>query len=298
MSLIRGVLGAGAWLVAALVLAGYFGQWHPAADSFAVFRVPLAICAMLLFALGARGWQRGLGVAAMVAVLVPHGYSRFIPANGPGDTSGKALTLYQQNLLFSRKEDQAWLEAVTRQMPDVLTLQEVSGCNKTILAALKDQYPTQIYCDFATVGGVAVLSRLPAVPGTARCAGREGAAAVQLMSEGGPIWLVSIHLHWPWPYGQADQVNRLEAFLSGLDGRVILAGDFNAVAWSHTVSRIGQASGTRRVGTYSATFELPVIPLPVGIDHVMASKGFSATVLTQPKLGSDHHGVFAVFDWD
>lgn len=279
-------------MAALLLVVGGLGVLHPAGDSFAVFRLPL----LLIFALAVvwTPWSRALrwpvavlALGAFVAHVWPSVWSDEVTAGG-GD-----LVIYQQNLLFRRGEDEQWLAQVAAATPDLMTLQEVSGRNKALLARLQSVLPEQHYCDFATVGGVAVLSRYPIVAGTARCADRDGLAAMQVKTPDGPLWLVSVHLHWPWPYKQAAQVTRLVPLLETLEGPVVLGGDFNAVAWSHAVARLETATQTQRLAQSAATFHLPVIKMPVTIDHVLALPTWHAEMRAMPKSGSDHHGVLA-----
>lgn len=275
----------------ALVFLGYLGAWHPAGDSFAVFRVPLAAVFALLVIWSP--WPRWLRWPLAAAALVALAQVAAQRLDVYGEPSDQDFTLYQQNLLFSRKEDAQWLGIVAENAPDMITLQEVSARNKTLLSALAASHPYQQYCDFGTVGGVAVLSRFPAVPGSGFCAGRNGLAAIQVETDHGPVWLVSVHLHWPWPYGQAAQVDRLLPVLAQLEGHIIIGGDFNAVGWSHSVARIARAIDGDRVHHSGATFYLPLIGMPVTIDHVLTSPAFSQAARSMPKAGSDHHGVLA-----
>ncbi|MEY8837495.1 endonuclease/exonuclease/phosphatase family protein, partial [Cribrihabitans sp. XS_ASV171] len=147
-----------------------------------------------------------------------------------------------------------------------------------------------VFCPFAAVGGVAVLSRFPKVPGSETCVAMQGLAAMRVETPLGKVTLASIHLHWPWPHGQAAQVDRLLPVLEALPRPVILAGDFNAVGWSHSVARIARATGNERIGPHAGSFVLPHVPYPVTIDHVLAPGG-AAEVM--PRLGSDHFGVLA-----
>ena len=118
-----------------------------------------------------------------------------------------------------------------------------------------------------------------------------GLAALQAEGPEGRVWLVALHIHWPWPYGQAAHLDRLVPVLERLDGPVLLAGDFNAVPWSVAVGRVVQAVGGRLAGPVRGTFPRfgPLLVLP--IDHVIAPEG--GTLDLRPLLGSDHRGVVA-----
>lgn len=293
VTIVAAALGAG-------VAAGYLGALHPLGDSLAVFRLPLAA----LFALVViwAPWPRrvrwplaALSLGAMAQITLP-----MLLVDPPSQRPGQGIVLYQQNLLFSRSpsRDAGWLEMVARAAPDVVTLQEVSARNQMLLRALAETHPHQHYCDFAAIGGVAVLSRYPAIDGTRLCAARDGLAAMQVETGQGAVWLVSVHLHWPFPYGQPAQVDRLIPVLEALQGPVILGGDFNAVSWSQTMRRMADAIGGARVPHGEASFRLPLIGMPVTIDHVLSNlegqfQGLGQAGLSMPKAGSDHHGILA-----
>ena len=146
------------------------------------------------------------------------------------------------------------------------------------------------------IGGVAVLSRLPVVPGSRECAGNDGMAAMQIETDAGPLWVVALHLHWPWPYRQATQIAGLAPFFEALDGPVLLAGDFNSVRWAHAVDVVAQATGTRHRGPFEPTFYTWPHAYPLGLDHVLASPQMCVRVDVVGPEGSDHNGVLARID--
>ncbi|MDA7427022.1 endonuclease/exonuclease/phosphatase family protein [Primorskyibacter aestuariivivens] len=283
--LVIGVSG----MLGLLIGLGYLGALHPAGDSLAVFRLPLVIvfALVVIWAPWPRRLRWPLAGLAM-AVMAPQALDRLFPPGLPDDGG---LVLYHQNLRFNRGGHDEWLELVNGTAPDLITLQEVSGRNRSILARFADTHPHQHYCDFATVGGVAVLSRFPAIEDQRLCAEGDGLAAMQVATPEGPVWIVSLHLHWPWPYRQAAQLDRLIPVLEALDGPVLIGGDFNAMAWSHALRRVARATDTTRARSAAATFTLPRIGLPVTIDHMLAPRAWAHAVRTMPRAGSDHNGL-------
>lgn len=277
-------------LIGGGLMAGYLGALHPAGDSFAVFRLELA----LLFALAViwTAWPRLLRwpLASLAMGIVPF---HVVKGAGPDVASDYDVTLYQQNMLFNRADGGAGLlDNIARVQPDIITLQEVSQRNRAVLDELRADYPFQHLCPVGPLLGEAVLSRFPVMSGSAFCSNRDGLAGVQFVTPQGPVWVVSVHLNWPWPMGQAQQVDALLPDLQRLDGAAILAGDFNAVAWSLTLARMSQASGAKRVGPWFKSFDLP-LGLPIGIDHVLSTGPNAQHAFTIAKNGSDHHGVVA-----
>jgi endonuclease/exonuclease/phosphatase (EEP) superfamily protein YafD len=74
----------------------------------------------------------------------------------------------------------------------------------------------------------------------------------------------------------------------------LIAGDFNAVSWSHTVRQIEEASNTKVVEGMRWTIELkkqvPLIPnFKLAIDHLLLSSEFQVEeIFVEKDLGSDH----------
>jgi endonuclease/exonuclease/phosphatase (EEP) superfamily protein YafD len=282
-------------LVVGLLLASYLGMLHGLGDSLAVVRPGLAAVAVILGGLLAAAKPRWPGTAVVVAGLgaaAPVLWSS-LPTQA-GD--GAAYLVYQKNLSFRLADPAPLIADITAHAPDFVTLQEVTDRTRAVVTGLVDMLPAQHWCPFAAVGGVAVLSRWPMIAGTARCADGDGLAAMQVAAPGGPLWIVSIHLHWPFPYRQSEQFARLLPMLASLDGPTVIGGDFNMVPWSYTLKAIAQATGTERAG--SITYSLPMAGgwLTLPIDHVLVPQGKGPTHAQRlPLLGSDHHGVLARF---
>lgn len=274
-------------LAALPLLAGYAGSWHPAGDSFAVFRLQGAgllavLAAAALWAGARRAGLAGLALSAMAAG--PILWAMALPPQ-----PGQDLRLYQKNMLF-RNDDLAGLEADIRAAaPDIVTLQEVSDPNRALMAALADILPHQAFCPFAAVGGTAVLTRLPPLAGAPVC--DKGLTALRVTGPKGPMWLVSIHLHWPWPYGQKAQVEALLPHLEAMEDPVVMAGDFNMVRGSAALAAFRWAGGVTHAGPMRGTYIgfAPWLRLP--IDHVLAPGG--GRMELRPALGSDHLGLLA-----
>ena len=271
-----------ALFLAALALS-FAGAWHPVGDSLAVFRLGLAAMALML--IWCSGWGRALrlaGAGACGLALATIGWHK-LPLQDPGP-----LTVYQKNM-FYRNTDLPGLAAdIAASGADIVTLQEVSVANETLLDMLRDIYPQQHLCRFTSRSGLAVLSRL-AVTDTPVCNRRVGLAGLRLSAPSGAIWALSVHMSWPYPKRQPIQIARLARALPDFNAPVVIGGDFNMVPWSNALARVARAGGLRRAGPSRPTFQLGALPLP--IDHVFAPGG--GTTRARPRLGSDHRGVLA-----
>jgi endonuclease/exonuclease/phosphatase (EEP) superfamily protein YafD len=283
------VIGASLGVAILALAGGYLGWLHPLGDSLSVGR-GIAAAAILVLAVVAS--FSGLRMAAFVATLLAllTGGQVLLAYSWPGLPG--SYSVYQKNMLF-RNADLPALQADIRAADaQIVTLQEVSEPNLALLSALRDIYPYQQFCPGARVGGTAILTQLTPVPDTAFCG--PGLAAMQVVAgtEGQDrFWLVSVHLHWPWPYAQAEHVDLLLPILDRLQGPAILAGDFNMVRWAHSVTQLSDILGIRPAGPtfgsyigWSKQFGLP-------IDHVFSPRG--GRVSARGAFGSDHLGLLA-----
>jgi endonuclease/exonuclease/phosphatase (EEP) superfamily protein YafD len=279
-----------ALLLAVLALAGgYLGWLHPLGDSLAIGR---GIAAAAILILGVCATFAGLRMAAFVSVLLAllTGGQVMLAYSWPGLPG--IYSVYQKNMLFRNAELSALEADIRATAPQIVTLQEVSDPNLALLAALRDAYPHQHVCLGTRVGGTAILTKLTPVEGTAFCA--PGLAVMQVVAgnEGQDrFWLVSVHLHWPWPHSQADQVGQLLPVLDRIEGPAIMAGDFNMVRWANSVTQMAGILNVRAAGPAFGSYVglSDVFPLP--IDHVFSSQGGKVT--PRGALGSDHMGLFA-----
>jgi endonuclease/exonuclease/phosphatase (EEP) superfamily protein YafD len=278
--------------VSLILAAGFFGSFagalHPLGDSLAVFRIPLAVVfALLVIWSKWPAWLRWSLAVLCIAAMVPIVAQKYVshPA-GP-------VRIYQKNLLFENDQVTGLAADIRAAQPDIVMLQELTSRNAPLVRDLRAEYPFQASCALVEWARVAILSRWP-VEGEI-CIENQGLVGVQVASPDGPFWAVSLHAFWPWPHGQAEQLEALMPVLSELEEPVVIAGDFNMVPWSHTLGVLSRATGTTRAGPLFPTFTKLGAPLP--IDHVYAPGGGQAT--PRPLLGSDHNGVLAqVFVFD
>ncbi|MGE0501421.1 MAG: endonuclease/exonuclease/phosphatase family protein [Rhizobiaceae bacterium] len=301
-------------LLAALPLvAGFFGWLHPAFDTASHFRAHLAAGLATTGLLAAAiGWRREGAVAALLAIaaLVTTGVDHPLPLPGgraearSQDGDGAVYRLLQANLLFNNQSKELPLSLIGRIEPDIVTLNEVSTGWLGKLDLIEAAYPYRVVCPSSTaIGGSAVLSRRPFAAGTAGHCLEDGRLAVATIDfNGRPVTVAAIHLHWPWPFGQHDQIDRIAPVLEALGPAAIAAGDFNASGWSHAARRGAALSRTQPVPPTGATWfpkrvsagVRKVIGLP--LDHVLAGADIDVIdAVTGPDVGSDHLPVIVTF---
>ncbi|MEM7301469.1 MAG: endonuclease/exonuclease/phosphatase family protein [Pseudomonadota bacterium] len=289
-------------LASVAVLVGFANRWHPAADSFVHFRLHLALVLLVVSVLAFVLRDRLVSLAQLVVAIL--GFSTLSPAFPPVLLTQFAaddhVTLMQFNIRYSNRTGQPIIDYIKSEDVDIITIQEMHPLtDKGLLHWLREHFPHHIDCKSSRSFNVAVFSRLPfdGDQSTA-CEGKTGQFAWVRLRKGSSVFTVAnVHLFWPWPYGQWNDVDRLSQKLRNLTGPIILAGDFNAVPWSKTVERLAMASKTEVIAGLRFTYfryvtkRIGILGLP--IDHVLIPKGASAKVRLGPDLGSDHLPVIA-----
>ena len=272
--------------LSALVVAGsYLGALHPLGDSLAVFR-PHATLALGLSALALiplRAWRAALLALALALVAGLPILAAALPTPAPDGT----LRVYAKNILFGRGDTPELLADIRDSDPDILLIQELSATRGILLDALADSHPHRHICQFSPSSGIAILSRWPL--SEPHCSVHRTLAAARVASPEGPVWAISTHFLWPFPFDQRHALDHELAFLQSLDGPVIVGGDFNMAPWGQTVRDVAQATGTDRIGPLHVTIAPRGIPL--AIDHILTTG--EGTTTRRPRFGSDHYGLLA-----
>lgn len=301
------------FLTIPLVL-GYWGSAHPALDSFAHFRLHLSafIAVLALPSLMDRRWASIsfalllLAIAATASTLANPSGVAIANASAHIEEAGPArYKLLQMNLRYDNPQPKDVLSLIARHQPDVITLDEVSDYWREELKFIEHAYPHQIICTGTShIGGVAILSRRPFLhPSQADCLSRGSLAIATVNFSGSAVDIGAIHLGWPWPHGQHWHAGRIEPILkSRLGSSAILAGDLNAVWWSHTARMIANAGELKSLGNIGPTWLFRGAPdflrryagLP--IDNLFfKGRVVPASVKRLPTTGSDHLPVLLEF---
>jgi endonuclease/exonuclease/phosphatase (EEP) superfamily protein YafD len=290
---------------AALLLIASLANAHFAlADSLSHFRAHYV--ALLVLSLAAALVLRAKRLTLVMVAAITAGLSSMYPAwpglspiiSHPQTARPGHVKLIQFNTLFKNPSVDVSAQWLLAQSPDFVVMQEVSSTTITIYDQLARDLPYGAFCKFATVGGVAVRSKHPV---TAQfCREKQGFVWVQVNVDGKAVTLASLHLHWPYPYGQWEQLQALNADFRAMPRPVVLAGDFNAAPWSEAVARVADATETTPVPGLRLTLRMGaggVGPMPfLPIDHILLPTAVDAAAISVgPPIGSDHLPVVAEF---
>ncbi len=310
-SLLSWLLFLSALALSAPLILGFFGAVHPAFDSFGHFRMHLAVvmamtAVPLLFTALRREGLMAIVFAVGALASSAHAMGFGLPVTTSKAAAGETATfkLLQFNMLFKNKRPEELVRLIAREHPDIITLQEVSRPFVPWLERLTGTYPYQKVCPpDGRIGGVAILSRRPWAQGSGQGCFEKGFAAVAQIDFGGrAVDVASLHLFWPWPHRQPEQVERLKGMMRALGDTAIVAGDFNAAPWSNTLNMLSLEAGAT-VHSPGPSWLTPALPawlrpyVGLPIDHVL-SKGLAHVERPQVAgdAGSDHLPVIFRFE--
>ena len=308
--MIRRLLTLLSILIGVAIILGHLGFIHPALDSFAHFRLHLMALLTLMGVIHCLSMQWTMSVLSLsVAVITSFNTADYLPSvtgqESHADTNTATVRLLQFNLRFDNPEYRRIAETIKGANADFVVLQEVTFTTGKSLALLKDDYPYQLSCRFSSIGSVALLSRHPFVDNSKRhCVRQLGFARAQFTIDGREISVASLHLHWPWPFRQHTQLDALMPDFEAMQAPLLLAGDFNAAPWSHSVKRVSAATETDIAHGFAPSWLPPIAGhkltqwLGLQIDNTLHSEEF---VLRKRATGaptfSDHLPVLSVFEF-
>jgi endonuclease/exonuclease/phosphatase (EEP) superfamily protein YafD len=274
------------------LIGSYLGALHPLGDSLAVFRLWIAGGVALSGVLLLLVSERRTGLVALALAVFAAGPIAAMVYGPAGPIPPASVTVYTKNTLGGWGDNAAIVADIIGSGADIVLLQELSERRSDYGGALRASHPHQHVCRFSDWSGMAVLSRWPILD--TYCSPHRSFAAARVDAPDGPIWAVSTHLVWPYPHDQAPILQEAMPFLEGLEGRVIVAGDFNMVPWGHSVRRIAEVTDAERIGPLLTTLEYRDVPFQ--IDHVLTDG--QGSVERRPRLGSDHFGLVARIGWE
>ena len=221
---------------------------------------------------------------------------------GMAGTMGASISLITYNVHFSLKPS-AWTRKWLDSRPaDIIALQEVSRPLAEELRKPTPSYPYRVVLDSGGDGiaGVALLSRVPILEHRqfrpaedawptiiARLAygnGREG-------------WIVVLHARNPiTPFGNALRSVLFETLagpVAGLDGSVVVVGDFNSTPYTPSLRTFVRAAGLTSACRFQGTYPAAARGLGLPIDHVLVRNAHITGLGTGRWFGSDHRALRA-----
>lgn len=267
----------------------------------------------------------GLALAWQIISIVP--YTLFYPKDMSDSTSkddSQRISLLIYNVRYDNREVAALRDLIRENDPDIILLNETNQWWLEQLSDLEQAYPYTIQQPQQNHYGMLLYSRLALVNPQIRFLVEPEIPSLRSqvrLSSGELITLYGVHPRPPGlklPEDEKDEGEgdeRADADMRDAelmlvakeikqlgDVPVIVAGDFNDVAWSsstHLFQRIGGLLDPRVGRGLLNTFDTRSRLMRYPLDHAFASQHFFLVELGRlPDIGSDHFPLFVVFDYD
>jgi endonuclease/exonuclease/phosphatase (EEP) superfamily protein YafD len=251
----------------------------------------------------------GIGVTLELARVLP-----YTPVHRPDIIKAAAaipenrISLLTCNVLQENRSPERLLERIAQENPDIVLLLEVDDWWMEALRDLEPRYPYRLSRPQDDTYGMALYSRLELIDPEVRFVRRETIPSIKAtvrLRSGLTCRLFGLHPAPPAPqYAETTSQRDAELVLIGREaklfgGPVIVAGDLNDVAWSHTTRLFRRISGLLdpRIGRQTmATFPVAAPLLRFPLDHVFVSNHFKLVDFRRLEdVGSDHFPVWAHF---
>jgi endonuclease/exonuclease/phosphatase (EEP) superfamily protein YafD len=256
--------------------------------------------------------------AALGGALVYHSY-RILPfsalwrkqvRDATESSYEDQVSVFVANVLMENRNPERLLELIDSRDPDIILLVETDAWWTEQFERYQATHPHACFVPQDNTYGMIVLSRLRSGPIEVRRLIQDdvpSVAATFRMRSGRPLTFFGLHPRPPHPrYAYETTPRDAELLVVGreageVENSVIVAGDLNDVAWSHTTRLFQRISGLldpRRgrgmFNTFHAGYWFARWPL----DHIFHSRDFKLIDLERlPAFGSDHFPVFARLEY-
>lgn len=258
--------------------------------------------------------------AFFMALLIPGGPYPNIPSVQPVTGNRTQVKVFEANLLFTNTDNGAGIaKEIEEEQPDIVFLAETSpgtaSALEPVLRALPYRFTVDAEAHNGASAGLALYSKYP-LTGLRRIDLPVRPALMATADiNGTPTRLIAIHLPAPvdrdWTKGWADAYRTLDEVMSGYNGPLIMAGDFNSTVAhapfrdfteKHALTDVTGSHPTWPQNGYPIPlfgFNGPTIAAPIppvlGLDHVLAREFIPTLVRVGVGAGSDHRPVVAHF---
>ena len=268
------------------------------------FHIAAALLVLVLVLLFTGTWRRALLFLVVFGASAGEGaYIVFQQQTGReiigAETAKPLLKLLSFNTLQSNTENgQRIADMVVASGADVVLLME-AGPVTPYFAKLLAAYPSIAGCDGTQWCETMLLSKTPLAAVQVRSLSRVWSnrlITATTVIGGQTINLVAAHLVKPYFDEIADdEVRALAEVIHGLDGPLVLAGDFNAAGWSDSIDRLARDERLIPGPAYPATWPVRAGMFGVPIDNIWtrAPLLIEQVAALPDAMGSNHRGLTA-----
>lgn len=215
------------------------------------------------------------------------------------------ISILVANVLITNKSSDKLLRLVDQHQPDILVTLESNFWWEEQLDILEKDYHYNIKCPLDNGFGMHVYSKLKTFDSEIKYLIEEGVPSIHTTVEIPAGEKIKIHFLHPAPPSPSENDTSIERDaellivakeVANYDIPIIVTGDMNDVAWSHTTRLFRKISGLLdpRVGRgMFSTFHADYPFLRWPLDHLFHSRHFKVIALKRlSHFGSDHFPIF------
>lgn len=216
-----------------------------------------------------------------------------------------SISILEANVYMYNTNYQLLLDLIAKMDPDIVITLETGEKWSEALSSLDHDYPHSTKVPLDNTYGMLLFSKLPLTETSINYLVEEEVPSIETIVELGPDTRVKLHIIHPKPPSPSENLKSTERdaeiIIVGKKAKneelpVIVAGDLNDVAWSHSTRLFQRISrlldpriGRGFFNTYNAKYWLLRWPL----DHVFHSDEFLVRRIERlPHIGSDHFPLF------
>ncbi len=284
---------------------------YPRLQTFFIALLALAWYAVAYFKCGVRGYAFVLLLLVVIAVQAYKAWP-YTPL-GPKQVlwsdkkAGEAntISLFICNVLQTNTAYNAVIEKVNAYKPDIFITTETDSTWQKKLSMLEQQFPYRVPVPQSNTYGMHLYSRFPLKESMVRYLVEPDIPSIRSkvqLPSGEWITLFVVHPRPPVPTEASDTKERdAEIIMVARESRrdkggVIVAGDFNDVAWSENTELFQEVSGfldPRRGRGFYNTFHAKVPLFRWPLDHIFHSSHFKLISMERAdQVNSDHFPVY------
>lgn len=250
-----------------------------------------------------------ISVIIQLTYIVPYTFltPNAVASAEQGMTDESSFKLLVANVWMKNDKAQAFLDVVNEADPDIIIVMETNTWWKDQLSSLQSRYPHQVLRPLDNTYGMLLFSKFPLENTRVMHLKHKDVPSIHskvVLPNGREFMLRAVHPVPPKPSEHPDNVGEKELELIKIGQMVtereipvIVAGDFNDVAWSRTSRLFGTESKLNdiRVGRgFYNSFDAKSFIMRWPLDHIFVSEDFRVVDLQKlPKFGSDHFPIMA-----
>ena len=225
--------------------------------------------------------------------------------------SGYSISFLVVNVFMYNREAKRCLDMLGNASPDVVLAVETDKWWQKELDVLKEEYPHALAAPLGNTYGMLLYSKLPLEHPEIKYLLEHDIPSVHtkiILPGGVKIKFFGIHPRPPMPQESISSVKRdAELVMVGREAKrtnmpVVVAGDLNDVAWSHTTHLFQRISGLLdpRIGRgMFSTFNSKSWFLRWPLDHIFFSHEFRVMQIARLEhIGSDHFPIFLKLSYE